>query len=149
MERIYEKAVQKAIHKEEGTVGDFIAILIAILAGIIIMLAAIGFSGDGKKKTEIDDLGRTAILRMDDTGCLTAEMRNDLTAALTELGCRNIDYSGTTMLPADYGSPIYLKVTFEMPASDLSMENNNIFAFRQTTRYVTSGIYRESRSKMG
>lgn len=142
-----KKISEKIIHKEEGVAGDFISILIALLVGIIIMFAAIGFSGDGKKKMQIDDLGRTAILRMDDTGCLTTQMKDDLTAALTALGCRNINYSGTTMSPADYGSPIYLKVTFEMPASDFSMDDNNIFAFRQTTRYVVSQIYKEGRSK--
>ena len=133
--------------KEEGTLGDFISILIAILVCVIIMTVSIGFSGDSKRKVEIDNLARTTILQMDDTGYLTSQMQNQLTASLSALGCRNINYTGSTVNKADYGSPVYLKVTFEMPASDFSMDSNNIFAFRQTTRYVTSQIYEESRSR--
>lgn len=138
-----------AEYKASGTLGDFISILIAIFVSIIIMITAIGFSGDSQRKIKIDDLARTTILRMDDTGYLTPEMKSDLTASLTALGCRNISYAGSTVTPADYGSPVYLKVTFDMPASDFMMDTDNMFTFRQTTRYISTGIYEESRSRNG
>lgn len=98
------------MRKREGNVGDLLITCFCVLAMTVVMLAYMDSVELIQKKTEVGQLARKYILRMETVGYLTAEDRTALTQALTDMGVTEIDYAGTTMGEVAYGAPIVLKI---------------------------------------
>lgn len=96
--------------KENGSVGELIAAGICILAMTVVMLAYLDNMGLIVRKTEISQIARKYILRMETVGMLTEEDRAALCEELTAAGVTELELEGTTLWRAEYGDPIALRI---------------------------------------
>lgn len=96
--------------KESGNVGDLLAAGICILAMTVIMLAYLDNIRLIGQKTEVSQIARKYILRMETVGMLTDEDRTALCGELAAAGVTELGLEGTTLWRAEYGEPITLKI---------------------------------------
>lgn len=96
--------------KECGNVGNIMVTGILVLCMVVVMLSFLDSMKLIQQKTEVDQLARRYILRMETVGGLLTEDRDQLVEELTALGITAIDLSGTTMDEAEYGSKIELRI---------------------------------------
>lgn len=83
---------------------------IFVLAMTVVMLAFLEDMRLIERKTEVNQLARRYILRMETTGGLSVEDRLELVRELEEQGVTGIDLTGTTMGEAGYGAKIVLQI---------------------------------------
>lgn len=95
---------------DRGNVANIMVTGIFILAMLTIMLAFFDDVQLIRQKSEISQLARSYILRMETTGGLLTEDRDALLVELSEQGITEIDLSGTTLGEADYGERIVLQI---------------------------------------
>lgn len=89
---------------------DFLTVGIAMLAISLIVMASFDSMGLMVKKLEISQIARKYILVMETKGCLKQEDKLLLVAELEKLGLQEIDLTGTTLQPVNYGDTIQLKI---------------------------------------
>ncbi len=97
--------------KQRGNVADMMSAGICILAMTVVMLAYMDNVSLIHQKTEVGQLTRKYILRMETVGYLTPSDRTALQQELTSLGVTEISLEGTTLHEMSYGSPIALKIS--------------------------------------
>ncbi len=81
---------------------------ICILAMTVVMLSYMKNVSLLQQKTEVGQLARKYILRMETVGYLQPDDKNALWQELDTMGVTEINLEGTTMHVAAYGSPITL-----------------------------------------
>ncbi len=96
--------------KDAGNVGDVMITGILILSMMVIMLSFLENLQLIRQKSEIDQIARQYILRMETVGGLIPEDEAQLLAALETLGVEAVDLSGTTRGAAGYGARIQLQI---------------------------------------
>lgn len=96
--------------KSIGNVGDIVVTGLCILAMTVVMLFYMDSVQLIQMKTEVSQLARKYILRMETVGYLTAQDRVVLTNELQEIGVTDISYEGTTLNEVTYGMPIKLQI---------------------------------------
>lgn len=103
--------------KEAGNIGDFLATGLCLLAMTAVMAAYLGSAGLIQKKTQISQIARKYILRMETRGMLTQEDREALCRELEAAGATQIDLEGTTLWQVGYGEPVLLQIRGELEES--------------------------------
>lgn len=98
------------MRKREGNVGDLLITGICILAMTVVMLTYMDSVELLQQKSQVGQLARKYILRMETVGYLTAEDKTALTQALFDLGVTEIDYADTTLSQVSFGEPITLRI---------------------------------------
>lgn len=98
------------MRKERGSIGNLMVTGIFILAMLTIMLAFMDDIRLIQQKSEVDQLARSYILRMETKGGLLPEDRETLLRELAECGVEEVDLSGTTIGEAGYGTRIMLRI---------------------------------------
>ena len=73
--------------KTAGNIGEFLSTGLCLLAMTAVMVAYLGSAGLIQKKTEISQIARKYILRMETRGMLADEDREALYRELDFLGC--------------------------------------------------------------
>jgi len=96
--------------KSAGNVGNIMMTGLCVLAMTVIMLYYMDSVQLIQQKTEVSQLARKYILRMETVGYLTAQDRTILTQELVDMGVTEVDYTGTTVNPVTYGTPISLQI---------------------------------------
>ena len=96
--------------QKRGSVVDVLSAVILILAMTVLMTAYLGSMQLIAKKSEVSQLSRKYILRMETVGCLTESDRISLEQELRSIGVGKVDLSGTTMSEAGYGTPVFLVI---------------------------------------
>lgn len=96
--------------KEKGNVGDIMITGLCMLAMTVVMLSYMDNVQLIRQKTEVSQLARKYILRMETVGYLTNQDCMKLTAELQEIGVTEINYDGTTVSGVEYGNPITLQI---------------------------------------
>lgn len=96
--------------REQGSVADIVTVGIFILAMSVVMLSFIKNMALIQQKTEVGQLARKYILRMETVGGLQDGDRTALLQELQDYGVTEIDLSGTTCGEAGYGEPIALEI---------------------------------------
>ena len=99
------------MRKLRGNVADIMSAGICILAMTVVMLAYMENVSFIQQKTEVGQLARKYILRMETVGCLTASDQTSLHQELIALGVTEIDLKGTTLSEMPYGAPIALVIS--------------------------------------
>lgn len=99
------------MRKQRGNVADIMSAGICILAMTVVMLAYMDNVSLIHQKTEVSQLARKYILRMETVGYLTASDQTALRQELSSLGVTEIDLEGTTLNAMSYGSPIALEIS--------------------------------------
>lgn len=96
--------------KQEGNISELLATGICVLAMTIVMLAYLDNVALIQQKTEVSQLARKYILRMETVGYLTGEDKTTLQQELMDIGVSDVDLSGSTMQEVSYGEPITLHI---------------------------------------
>lgn len=108
--------------KECGNVGDIMITGICMLAMTVVMLSYMDNVQLIQQKTEVGQLARQYILRMETVGYLTPQDRTMLTARLQEMGVSEINYEGTTENEVGYGEPLTLQIQGKLREQYVFME---------------------------
>ena len=94
--------------REEGSVADIMAAGLCMLAMTVVMLAYLGNVRIIYQRTQIGQIAREYILRMETAGALTDGDRTALAQELAKLGVTDLKLDGTTTEKVSYGEPIVL-----------------------------------------
>jgi hypothetical protein len=114
---------RKLFHKDDGSMVDFIYVIVALLILSIISILMMNWYSDMDKKTKIEMLGREYILRMETEGFLTDGDKDNLIKNLNEFGVSNISLIGTTSVPVKYGDKIILHMEGKIQISSSRLVN--------------------------
>ena len=96
--------------KNEGNIGNIMATGFCMLAMASLMLSYMDHIQLIQQKTQVSQLARKYILKMETEGYLTPTARVSLTEELQELGVTEPIYDGTTLETVSYGEPIALQI---------------------------------------
>jgi len=96
--------------QERGNVGSFMATTLCLLAMTVVMLFYMDNVQLIQQKTDVSQLARKYILRMETVGYLTSADRSMLTGELQAIGVTGVSYEGTTEETVGYGEPICLQI---------------------------------------
>ena len=96
--------------KETGNVGDFLAAGICMLMLTVLLLAYMDSMRLIDEKTEINQIARKYILRMETVGMLTEADSIMLYRELSEAGAAEASLEGSTVERAGYGEAIVLQI---------------------------------------
>lgn len=96
--------------KEKGNIGDLVATGICILAMTTLMFNYMDNISLIMQKTEVSQIARKYILRMETMGMLADEDRAELCEELAAAGVTKLQLDGTTFVQAGYGEPIVLQL---------------------------------------
>jgi len=96
--------------RERGSIGDFMSAGICMLAMTLLMLAYMDNVWLIHRKSQVSQIARQYILRMETVGYLTEEDRVALNRELDEAGVTDVALNGTTMVPVTYGDIITLEI---------------------------------------
>lgn len=94
--------------KEAGNVGDFMMVCVCMLMLTALVTAYMDSVRLIAEKTEMNQIARKYILKMESVGMLTEADRIGLCVELEEAGASQIDLAGSTFERAGYGEPIAL-----------------------------------------
>lgn len=83
---------------------------LCLLAMTAVMVAYLGCVRLIQQKTQISQIARKYILRMETVGMLTDADRNALCSELEAAGATQIQLEGTTVWQVNYGEPITLQI---------------------------------------
>lgn len=100
--------------KQRGSIGDFLSTGLCLLAMTAVMVVYLGCAGLIQTKTQISQIARKYILRMETMGMLTDEDRSALFGELEAAGVTQIQLEGTTLWQVSYGEPIQLQIQGRM-----------------------------------
>lgn len=109
--------------KSKGSIMDLLSVGITIIAMSIIMMAYLNSIQLVHTKSEVSQLARKYILRMETVGCLTVTDKMKLLQELQDLGITDVDLNGSTMNEVAYGSPIYLYIHGVVHGREMKMGN--------------------------
>jgi len=96
--------------REKGNVGDLLSSGICLLALTVVMLSYLENAGLIQQKTEVSQIARKYILRMETVGMLNDTDRTALCKELEVVGVVQLQLEGTTLVQVDYGEPIVLQI---------------------------------------
>ena len=108
--------------KSKGSVMDFMTIGITILAMAILWMAYMGMAQLLDTKTEVSQVARKYLLRMETVGYLNQTDQEKLITELAGLGVTKVELAGTTTTPVGYGESIYLMLEGCVQGSTLEKE---------------------------
>ncbi|MBR5248767.1 MAG: hypothetical protein IKV27_07505 [Lachnospiraceae bacterium] len=128
----------------KGSVVDVMSVGICVIAMTVLMLAYMGSVQLLNSKSQIDQITRKYILRMETVGYLTGNDRLEMTQELAALGATELDYTGSTLNQVDYGSAISLVVRGKIPVrtvvsgSDLFNSTQEIIWYEFEERRIST-----------
>lgn len=96
--------------KEEGSIGDLLAACICMLLMTVLLVVYMDNVRLIEEKTEINQIARKYILRMETVGMLTESDRILLGRELEAAGASAVSLEGTTLDRVGYGEEIVLKI---------------------------------------
>lgn len=94
--------------KEKGTMADFMAAGLCMLAMTAVMISFMGNVGLVRQREQISQIARKYILRMETRGELTDGDRTALLLELEQAGATGVQLEGTTLEPVGYGETVVL-----------------------------------------
>ncbi|MCM1056590.1 MAG: hypothetical protein NC517_03160 [Firmicutes bacterium] len=96
--------------KERGSIGDLMAACICMLLMTLLLVSYMDSVRLVDEKTEINQIARKYILRMETVGMLTESDKRLLGRELEAAGASEISLEGTTLERVGYGEEIVLKI---------------------------------------
>ncbi len=125
----------------KGSVADVMSVGICVIAMTVLMLAYTGSIQLLNSKSQIDQIARKYILRMETVGYLTGNDCLEMTQELTALGATELDYTGSTLNQVDYGATITLVIRGKIPGMTV-VADSDLFG---TTQKITLYEFEERR----
>lgn len=98
------------MRREKGSIGDLMSAGICMLAMTVLMLSYMDNVWLIHRKTEVSQIARQYILKMETVGYLTEADRIRLGQELSGAGVTQLELDGTTLSPVEYGDIITLEI---------------------------------------
>lgn len=108
--------------KSPANVMNLVTIGMSILAITIVVMVYLQCTELMLLKLEVSQVSRKYILKMETEGYLTPHNQNELLLELKELGLKNVELTGTTLLPVAYGDTIILRIKGNIQKNMLKQE---------------------------
>ena len=108
--KVWEKLCGRAYKRAHGNVGNLMATGLCLLAMTVVMLSYMDNVQLIQQKTDVSQLARKYILRMETVGYLAPGDRSMLTGELQAIGVTEVSYEGTTENVVGYGEPSCLQI---------------------------------------
>lgn len=102
--------MKRRIKKSEGNVGGIMTTGICVIALTVIAVSYLGCIELVQQKTQVGQLAREYILKMETVGYLTADEQIRLINDLGALGITEVELRNTTIQPKEYGQEIELNI---------------------------------------
>ena len=96
--------------KDKGILEQFLPAIVVIVLLAVLWTGSMISASNIDRSSDIQQVARTYLLRMEADGCLTPENRNLLIAELEELDMEQIDLTGTSLTDVGYGNQIRLVI---------------------------------------
>ncbi len=96
--------------KDKGMLDQILPTIMIIVFIAVLWTGSVFCASAIDKSSEIKELARTYLLKMETDGYLTEENKNSLLAELALLEVSEVDLSGTTITDAGYGNLIRLHI---------------------------------------
>lgn len=119
------------LKKSEGSLLDFMTVCISLLAMVLVVMVYLNLSELMLTKLEVSQVTRKYILRMETKGYLDEGDKSALLSELTSLGVRELELTGSTLSPVDYGENICLSVRGTIRGKVLDTEDGWLNGFIQ------------------
>ena len=107
--------------KRNGSVVDMLTAGICVVAMTVLMTSYLGSIQLLDKKEEISQTARKYILRMETVGYLTGADMALMEEELLRLGAKELDFTGSTISPVSYGSPILLVIRGKLSGQSVAI----------------------------
>lgn len=104
--------------KEDGTFFDLLGSFLVIVFCLATVLAVINYAKLCQTRMGIDNIGKSYLYAMEESGTFTADDLTRMRADLSKLGVTLLNTTGTTptgATQASYGRPITLKFEVQFP----------------------------------
>ena len=96
--------------KDKGILDQFLPAIVVIVLLAVLSTGSMVSASNIDRSSDIQQVARTYLLRMETDGCLTEENRNLLIAELEALDMEQIDLTGTSFTNVGYGNRICLVI---------------------------------------
>ena len=131
--------------KDKGILDQFLPAIIVIVLLAVLWTGSMISASNIDRSTDIQQVARTYLLKMETDGYLTEENRNLLLSDLTALDMEQIDLTGTTFSDVGYGNRIDLVIRGVVNLKDIDYKG---FASpMMTTRQAEVAIKKVSVAK--
>lgn len=131
--------------KDKGIFDQFLPAIVVIVLMAVLWTGSMISASNIDRSSDIQQVARTFLLRMETDGCLTEENRNLLVSELEALDMEQIDLSGTTFTNVGYGNQIRLVIRGKVKLADMNFRG---FATpMMTTRQADVAINKVSVAK--
>jgi hypothetical protein len=96
--------------KDKGILEQFLPAIVVIVLLAVLWTGSMISASNIDRSSDIQQVARTYLLKMETDGCLTQENSNLLIADLEALDMEQIDLTGTSMSDVGYGNQIRLVI---------------------------------------
>lgn len=96
--------------KDKGILDQFLPAIVVIVLLAVLWTGSMISASNIDRSSDIHQVARAYLLRMETDGYLTEGNRNLLLSELEELDMEQIDLTGTTFTDAGYGNPVRLVI---------------------------------------
>ena len=106
--------------KDKGIFDQFLPAIVVIVLMAVLWTGSMISASNIDRSSDIQQVARTFLLRMETDGCLTEENRNLLVSELEALDMEQIDLAGTTFTNVGYGNQIRLVIRGKVNLTDMN-----------------------------
>ena len=131
--------------KDKGILDQFLPAIIVIVLLAVLWTGSMISASTIDRSTDIQQVARTYLLKMETDGYLTEENRNLLLSDLAALDMEQIDLTGTTVTDVGYGNRIDLVIRGVVNLKD--MDYKGFASPMMTTRQAEVSIKKVSVAK--
>ena len=106
--------------KDKGILEQFLPAIVVIVLLAVLWIGSMISASNIDRSSDIQQVARTYLLRMEADGCLTPENRALLIADLEALDMERIDLTGTSFTDVGYGNQIRLVIRGVVNLKDIN-----------------------------
>lgn len=136
------------IEKKEDGGATVVAAMLMNVIGIIVFYLIVTLMIDNTKimdlRNEIYAINDSYLELMMSEGYLTGDDQKNLTAQLQALGVSELDYTGTTLSPVEYGETISLKIAYKITVQTHFI--TSVFSTDIQENKISAGYFRQATS---
>ncbi|MCR3759370.1 hypothetical protein KYB31_10265 [Clostridium felsineum] len=131
--------------KSEGGIEVVVATLIALISIAFLMVYCISNMIPVINKYKAETIIRKYMLKQEQEGYLTTSNTAAMESELESIGINNIDISGTTLSPVDYGDDVSIDINYKDSVKRLTIIDGIIPTFSNEEKNIS--IEKSSTSK--
>ena len=129
------KKIKDILEKKIRGDSTYVATVVSIAMLLLVFMGLLYVFGGTISQNEVERVHRKYLLAMEREGYLSNTNKANLTSDLQNLGCSNINITGS-LVPVGYGNTITLKVECDLEMKQLIFSGRNAAAGRRLTHLV-------------